>query len=393
MRKKPYRIALLFNANKVYDRDIISGIGEYIHASNASWDVYIEDDFVIAKDVISHWSGDGIIADFDDLELAKTLLRKDMPIVGIGSSYHDERMYPEIPYVATDNDSVVELAYKHLKDKGITQFAFYGLPDVESKLWSYEREQAFKRLMKKYGHDHWVYRGLRSSSKTWEYSMHRLSDWVKQLPKGTGIIAVTDARARHLLQVCDNSDIIVPDDLAIIGVDNERVARHLTRVSLSSVEHSCRKMGFNACKMLHKKLEGGEIKNSRIVVPATRIFERQSSSYQAIQDPSVIKSLHYIRTHIKDGIKVYHVLDELRLSRSNLEMRFKNELGHTIHHEIHNTRLNMACSILSSTEIPISDVFSMCGYPSLQYMYSVFSKNMGMTPKEYRKAKLSNEAL
>ncbi|MGF1760107.1 DNA-binding transcriptional regulator [Photobacterium sagamiensis] len=392
MQNKAYRVALLFNANKVFDRDIISGIGEYIHASNTRWDVYVEDDFVVAKDVIANWSGDGIIADFDDLDLAKILSRKDMPIVGIGGSYRDESKYPDVPYVATDNVSVVKNAFNHLRDKGISQFAFYGLPDIENKRWALERESIFKDIMRESGHNHWVYRGIHTSSKTWEYGMHRLTSWVKDLPKGTGIIAVTDARARHLLQVCENAGIIVPDDLAIIGADNERVARHLTRISLSSVDHSCRKMGHEAGKMMHRILEGKKLKSNRVIVPSERIFERQSSAYQAIQDPYIIKALHFIRTHIKNGIKVYHVLDELRLSRSNLESRFKQELGYTIHQEIHETRLKLACSILTNTELPISDIFSMCGYPSLQYMYSVFSKSLGMTPKDYRK-KAINETV
>ena len=390
MQNSPYKIALLFNANKVYDRDIISGIGEYIHASRDNWDVYIEDDFVVAKDVIKHWSGDGIIADFDDLELVTMLQRKNIPIVGIGSSYRDEEMYPAGPYIATDNDSIVRMAYEHLKDKGITQFAFYGLPDVKSKRWAVEREVAFKKLMNKHGHEHWVYRGIRTSSKTWDYGIYRLTQWLKGLPKGTGIIAVTDARARHVLQCCDNEGIIIPDDLCVIGVDNERVARHLTRISLSSVEHPCRRMGREACKMLNKIIEGKKLNREKIILSAENLYERQSTDYKSIQDPYVTKALHYIRTHVREGIKVYHVLDELRLSRSNLEMRFKKEIGTTIHWQIHETRLNLAKSIISSTEIPISDIYMMCGYPSLQYMYSVFSKHLGLTPKQYRK-KTQNE--
>lgn len=384
MSDKTYRIALLFNANKVYDRDIISGIGEYIHTTNIKWDVYIEDEFVVSKDIVMNWSGDGIIADFDDTELSEVVARKNIPIVGIGSSYQDETQYPDVPYIATDNYSVVNNAFEHLRDKGINEFAFYGLPDIEEKRWSLERESIFKNIMKKHNYNHWIYRGRRTSTKTWEYGMYQLSAWLKDLPAGTGIIAVTDARARHLLQACDNADIAVPDHLSIIGVDNERIARHLTRISLSSVDHSCKTMGFEAAKMLHKMLDGKELRNKRIIVPSKRIHERESTDYKAINDPYVIRALHYIRTHIKKGIKVYHVLDELRLSRSNLEAKFKLELGYTIHHAIHETRIKLACSILTNTELPIGDIYTMCGYPSLQYMYSVFSKSLNMTPKDYR---------
>ncbi|MDN3697281.1 DNA-binding transcriptional regulator [Vibrio cortegadensis] len=389
---KTYKIALLFNANKVYDRDVISGIGEYIHSSNVKWDVYMEDEFVVSKDVVMNWNGDGIIADFDDIQLSEIVSIKKIPVVGIGSSYQDETQYPDIPYVATDNNTVVRSAFEHLRDKGITEFAFYGLPNVEEKRWAMERESIFKKIMNEGSHKHWVYRGEKTSCNTWEYGMHRLSHWLKSLPQGTGIIAVTDSRARHLLQACDNADIVVPDHLSIIGVDNERVAQYLTRVSLSSVGHDCKEMGIEAARMLHTILEGKPLKQKRVIVPSKRLHARESTDYRAVKDPNVIKAMHFIRTNIKNGIKVYHVLDALRVSRTSLESKFKEELGYTIHHEIHQTRLKLACSILENTELPINEIYSMCGYPSLQYMYSVFSKTLQTTPKEYRETK-TNETL
>ncbi|MDN3697570.1 DNA-binding transcriptional regulator [Vibrio cortegadensis] len=389
---KAPKIALLFNANKVYDRDVMSGIGEYIHTTNVKWNIFVEDDFRVSREAVLNWNGDGIIADFDDVELSEILLKKNIPVVGIGSSYRDEANYPDVPYVATDNLSVIDNAYEHLRDKGVNEFAFYGLPETEGKRWARERELCFQDIMNTGGHDYWVYRGLGTSSLTWEYGMNRLTEWLKSLPRGTGIIAVTDSRARHLLQACDHAGIIVPDHLSIIGVDNERVARHLTRISLSSVDHNCKKIGYESAKMLHHVLEGKHIKKSRVVVPSVRIYERESSNYRSVSDPEVVKAVHYIRTHIRNGIKVYHVLDELRLSRSNLESRFKSELGCTIHHEIHETRLKLACSYLESTELKIGEIYSMCGYPSLQYMYSVFSKSLNMTPKEY-KDKVTNEVV
>ena len=392
MKNQTYRIALLLNANKVYDRDIITGVGEYIRHSHKKWDVYIEDEFIVSKDVAANWQGDGIIADFEDIELSDLLSKRNIPVVGVGTSYRDPSKYPSTPYVASDNYAVVNNAFQHLKSKGIDKFAFYGLPHVDEKRWSLERESIFREIMEKNDYDHWVYRGQKTTTKTWEYGMECLADWLKQLPKGTGVISVTDSRARHLIQACDNAGVIVPDELAIIGADNERVVQNLCSIPLSSVDQPCKEMGFVAAKMLHSIIENKTPKKKHVVVSSNKIHCRESSDYRPVKDPHVINALHFIRTRAKEGIKVYHVLDELKLSRSNLESRFKKELGYTIHNEIHETRLRLACSLLESSNHPINEIYSMCGYPSLQYMYSVFSKSLGITPKEYKK-RSQNEAL
>lgn len=392
-QSKTYKIAVLFNANKVYDRDVIEGIGEFIRSSANNWDVFIQDEFIIDKEMVKSWSGDGIIADYDDSELIDILNKKSIPIVGLGGSFIDELKYPDVPYVATDHGSVIEKAVDHLRDKGIEQFAFYGLPNIEEKQWAFERESHFKRVMSQYGYKNSVYRGHKTDPSSWQYSMNRLTDWLQMLPKATGIIAVTDARARHILQACNNAGIIVPDELSIIGVDNERIAQHLTKIGLSSVNHAAKTMGYEAGKMLEIILETGSCKNKRIIIPAHNVYERQSTDFKSIKDPYVVKAMHYIRTHIRKGIKVYHVLDELKLSRSNLESRFKKELGNSIHNKIHSERMKLTCALLSNQHIPISEVSKECGYPSLQYMYSVFSKAMNATPKEYRdRIKEKNES-
>lgn len=130
MFEKRYRITLLFNANKVYDRQVVEGVGEYLQASQSDWDIFIEEDFRCRIDNIKDWLGDGVIADFDDREIETLLEGLNVPIVGVGGSYHQEEDYPPVHYIATDNYALVEAAFMHLKEKGINRFAFYGLPDA-----------------------------------------------------------------------------------------------------------------------------------------------------------------------------------------------------------------------------------------------------------------------
>jgi LacI family transcriptional regulator len=389
---KLYRITLLFNANKIYDRQVIEGIGEYIQASQCEWDIFLEEEFTTNLDKFKLWRGDGIIADFDDPDIVKIAQSRDLPIVGVGGSYQNPEDYPLVPYVATDNGKLVEMAFNHLKEKGLENFAFYSLPNNPYQRWANERENAFKKIIQNEGYNASIYHGNTVTPDTWQYDMNRLADWVQRLPTPVGIIAVTDSRARHLLQVCEHLNIIVPDKVSIIGIDNEDLARYLTRVSLSSVGQGCKKMGYLAAKMLHKRLEKNEcnttpFKETRathILVPPTEIYARQSTDFQALKDPYVIQAMHYIRHNACKGIKVEQVLEHVGLSRSNMESRYKEERGHTIHQEIHNYKFKQAENLLKTTSISIQEISEMCGYPALQYMYAVFKKSLNMTPKEYR---------
>ena len=146
---KRHRITLLFNANKAYDRQVVEGVGEYLQASQSEWDIFIEEDFRARIDNIKEWLGDGVIADYDDDDIAQLLVDVDVPIIGVGGSYHLQQDYPPVHYIATDNHALVESAFLHLKEKGINRFAFYGLPASSGKRWAAEREYAFCQLVAK----------------------------------------------------------------------------------------------------------------------------------------------------------------------------------------------------------------------------------------------------
>ena len=386
MEKKSFRIALCFNANKVYDRQVIEGIGQYIQASQCTWNIFMQDDFTYHKKDMEGLLIDGIIADFDDPETAALLGELNIPVIAVGGSYRDPAYYPQIPYVATDNYALVETALLHLKQKGINQFAFYGIPTEAKKHWSVERKNAFIDLMEKYEHQTNIYLGHQVNAQNWLEAQSELSEWLASLPAQTGIIAVTDARARHLLQACEYLNIAVPEQLSVIGIDNEELIQHLSRVSLSSVVQGTKQIGYQAAKMLHHLFEGKKLSHSPVLIPPLRVEQRRSTDFHAFQDPFVIQAMHYIHHNACKGIKTEQVLDHLRISRSNLEQRFKHELNKTIHQVIHEEKLNRAKYMLQFTDISIQEISEICGYPSLPYFYSVFKKEYADTPKAFRQS-------
>jgi LacI family transcriptional regulator len=380
-----HRIALLFNANKVYDREVITGIGNYLLSTRVAWDLFLEEDFRCRLNGIERFEGDGIIADFDDPAVAEALGDSQLPVVAVGSSYADSAFYPaNLPYIATDNAKLMSLAYTHLIGAGLQRFALYSLPESPENRWAQERELAFKALLAADGLEADIHRGLPTSAPVWSQASAQLTSWLESLSKPVGVIAVTDARARHLLQACLISGIPVPEQVAIIGIDNDPLTRSLTRIPLSSVIQGTEEMGRTAAHLLHQMLGGTRFHGRRILVPPVGINVLESTRHQPVSSPYVMRARHYIRQYACQGIKTEQVADYVGVSRSSLEDYFRRELGHTVHQEILNHKLDVAKQLLSRHDLSSAEVAIRCGFTSLQYMYAVFRRELDCTPREYQ---------
>ncbi len=386
----PHRIALLFNANKVYDRQVIAGIGQYLKSTRVEWDLFMEDDFRSRTLGIHRWGGDGIIADFDDPVVAETLATLSMPIVAMGGSYADDRLYPVgTPYVATDNVMLVRTAYDHLIEQGLQRFAFYGLPAVPGNRWAQEREAAFAQMVATDGVEGIIYRGSPTSAGGWGRAQEEMVEWVRSLPKPIGIIAVTDARARQLLQACVVADMPVPGQIAVVGIDNDPMAQLLSRISLTSVIQGAEEMGRTAAQILHQMLHGSDCSTTRVLVPPVGLNVQASSQHQPSKSPHVMRARHYIQQYACLGIKTEQVADYVGVSRTLLEEHFKRELRQTVHQTILDHKLKMAHGMLADPRIPLADVAVRCGFTSLQYMYAVFRREYDCTPRQFIEAQRS----
>lgn len=380
-----HRIALLFNANKIYDREIIAGVGSYLSSTRVAWDLFLEEDFRSRPEEIRSWSGDGIIADFDDPDIVKALQDSPIPVVAVGSSYEDERAYPEnIPYIATDNARIVKLAYEHLIETGLPNFAMYSMPESPRNRWALEREKAFQHLAKRDGLPCDIYRGLPTRARDWNDSLQHLISWLQERPKPLGVIAVTDARARHLMQACLIAGIAVPEEIAIVGVDNDSLTRMLTRIPLSSVQQGTEEMGRIAAHTLHQLLHKVPHHQTRILVPPAGINILASSLYQPLTSPYVMRARHFIRQFTGQSIKTKQVAEYAGVSRSSLEAHFQRELNCTVHDEILRFRLEMAKKLLEQGSLASREIATRCGFTSIQYMHTVFKRELGCTPREYQ---------
>jgi Transcriptional regulators len=384
MHSESYKVVLLFNANNIYDRQILKGIGTFLKSNNIHWNIYISETMRYESNISFNFDCDGIIANFDDPDIEDLLKEVNIPIIGVGSSYPDDLSYPNVPYVAADNYAIIEAAFSHLCAKGINKFAFYSIPPNRYCRWAGVRERIFEQILRKKGYKGVIYQGMTTSLDNWQESLDKLSIWLQSLPINTGIIAVNDARAHHILQACDRVGIKIPEELCLIGIDNEEVINDLAMVSLSTVKQGTEEMGFNAASLLQKRFSNGKFPKSPLLIAPKKIIARRSTDYRSVQDPYVIQAIHYIQDYACKGIKVEQVISEMQISRSNLEIRFKASLGKTIHSVIHEEKFNQAKYLLTDSSLSIQAISEQCGYPSVQYFYFLFKKLYGMTPKEFR---------
>jgi LacI family transcriptional regulator len=388
------RVGLLFNANKSFDREVISGIGAYLQSARVAWDLFLEEDFRLRLAGIESWQGGGIIADFDDPVVAEALSRCTVPVVAVGGSYAAHSEYPSgVPYVATDNYKLIKLACDHLIDVGLHRFAMFSLPEAAGKRWAREREHAFRSLMQASRMEAEIFRGCETSASSWDDALQAQIAWVRSLPKPVGIIGVTDARARQLLQACTIAGIEVPEQVALIGIDNDPLVRTLTRIPLSSVIQGAHEMGRTAAHLLDQMLHGVKLPNTRVLVPPAGINAVASSQHQPVKHPHVMRARHFIRQYACQGIKTSQVAEYVGVSRSSLEAYFRAELGCSVHDVILRFKLDAAMDGLVNTERSIADVALACGFTTAQYMYLVFKRELGCTPRAYRDRVLSAGAL
>jgi LacI family transcriptional regulator len=385
LKSKPHRIALLFNGNKVFDREVLAGIAGFLSGGRASWDLFLEEDFLPRLPGIEHWQGDGIIADFGDPAVAAALSGCRVPVVGVGGSYENPGDYPAgVPYVATDNVKLVEQAYLHLIDKGLRNFALFSFPSALENRWALEREKAFCALVRGDRLQPEVFRGPATRTQSWDTAVEQQVAWLRSLPKPVGIIAVTDARARQLMQACSLADIDVPGQVALVGIDNDPLARTLIRIPLTSVIQDAQTIGSTAAHVMDQLLRGAPLRETRILVPPAGIHALASSEHVPATHPYVMRARHFIRQFACEGIKTEQVADYARVSRSSLENYFRNELGSSVHDEILRVRLNSASAILESGDCNLRDVARQCGFTSSQYMHLVFKRELGCSPREYQ---------
>jgi LacI family transcriptional regulator len=277
---------------------------------------------------------------------------------------------------------------EHLMGLGLRQFAVCSYPPTRTNGWARERADQFHRVVTDQGFSCPVYAGRHSPVKNWRRSQEALKHWLAQLPKPIGIFACDDSRARHVLQACRFLELQVPEDIALVGVDNDDVMCEITQPSLTSIEQGSVGVGYEAAGLLDRVMGGKAVKHAAVTVPPEGLVSRRSTDILAVSDETVVEALHFIRRRAFDPIQVRDVLKVVRTSRTNLETKFRKNLGRSIHAEIRRVRVEAARRMLTTSNTPIKEIARRVGVSSVQYFTAMIRNVTGQTPGEIRKASL-----
>jgi LacI family transcriptional regulator len=381
------KVALLVEWSRTYGRGVLRGIGQYVQA-HGRWTIYHTERKLseAAPSWLRKWQGDGIIARIESRKLAAQIRQLGLPAVDLFE--HEDT--GAIPAVLTDNETIARLAAEHLMERGLRQFAYCGLPGVYS---SDERRRWFVRRLAGAGHEVHVYspprrrRGtLIAASEDYELQCEdALASWLRSLPKPVGLMACNDLRAHQVLMVCGDANLGVPEEVAVIGVDNDEVICGLSRPPLSSIEQSPEEVGYQAAALLDRLMQGDRWAGGKIVVEPRGVVARQSTDLVAVDDPDVAAALHYIREHACDGLTVDDVSEHVSLSRRTLERRFARLLDRSPRDEIVRVQLGNVKRLLSMTDYPLARIAQLTGFSYVESMCTLFKKTVGQTPGQYRR--------
>jgi len=392
----PLRILLLIENSRAYGRGLMRGIARYTRI-HRPWDFIIKPDFYSrppVSETLEDFKGflnqldikkiDGMIIRELPSPFMKFLAKMDVPSIII--PYLNE--FPEnfTNKIITDSKAISEMVAKYFIEKGFRNFAYSG---YDSMFWSEKRKKNFKNFLNKNGFDLFLHSNPEQiKNYQWQKDKESLAKWLSQVPKPIGLLACTDDRALQVLEACRYANIKVPEEVSIVGVDNDDLICDLSSVGISSVDLTTEQAGYESAARLESIIHGEAVQEFTIKVLPKRVITRQSSDILAIEDNAVAKAIKFIRENFRKNIRVGDVINATTCSRRVLEKKFTKNLGKTIAQEIRRFRVDKITELLTETDLPIKQIAAMSGFESTKHISRYFSREKKMGPQQYRKIHL-----
>ena len=354
-----------------YGRRIVEGILDHAERERC-WEFQSTRRAGLPKDLPEHI--EGIIAEIRTDEDFARAAALDIPVIAITGVY---RPGP-VPTVIADNEAVGRLAGEYLTNLGFAELAYFG----SSQLYYVSRRLAgFEDFAEEVGAR--VHHYSPAEGEKW-----RLEEWLLELPSPVGVLAAEDWSAVTVVNACRDLGIAVPEQLAVLGVDNDEHLCRMASPPLSSIDHGAYQIGFEAASLLDRMLAGEKAPTDPILVPPREVVVRQSTDTLAIADPSVARAVEFIRTRAcgegEEDIDVPSVVRHARAPRRTLEAAFRRVLGRTILQEISRVRVERAKDLLVNTDLAMPEICERSGFSYPSRLSYVIKRETGLTPVEYR---------
>lgn len=378
---QPPRVALIIETSVIYGRRILSGIARY-QRSHHRWSVFLEQRELGTRPPEWLFSGkwDGILSRPTDPALAGLFRKMEVPVVDL-NDLHDGL---GLPWVGSDHAGIGRLGASHLLERGYHHFAFAGF---SGELWAAQRRDGFSAVIHAAGFPVSVYespwrgRGV----PRWDKDLEDIVQWLAGLPQPVGLMTCNDVRGLHALDACARLGALVPEQVAVVGVDNEEILCELCTPPLSSVEPDPERIGYTAAELLDALMAGRRSRPRRTLIEPLRVVERLSTEALATEDRLVAAALRFIRQQAVFGCSVADVLAHVRVSRSVLERRFRQHLKRSPQAEIRAVQLGRVKQLLTETHFTLEHIAELSGFEHPEYMSVMFKRACGQTPGSYRR--------
>ncbi len=385
-RSKPARIpqvAVLVDTSRSYGRDIVRGIRRYV-AEHGPWSLYLEPRDLRSRfpDWLKDWPGDGILSRTVDAAMLRQLKATKLPVIELRTTV----LPHSFPFVGMDNRIVGTRVAEHLRNRGFQRFACY-LDTAEA--FFVERSEYFAQTLRAHGFECSLFKSGGAGTKRlrWDEHQRALSEWLTSLEKPVGVFAVNDQLGFWLLDAARRAGIAVPEEVAVVGAENDNMLCDTASPPLSSVRLRGQAVGYEAARLLDEWMAKQRVPKpgeKHLLAPGD-IVVRQSSDIVAVEDPRIAEALRFIRQHATEQIDVTRVARETALSRSVLERRMKALIGRSPGEEINRIRFAAVEKLLTQTDLTLDAIAARCGFTHPQYMAGAFRKRAGMTPGEFRR--------
>ena len=375
-------VALIVETSRAPGRDMLRGIAEYVRG-HTNWSLYCQ-----PRDVVSavpkwlqSWEGHGVIARVHSASIARALRDTGLPVVDV----LDDCREADFQVVHVDDTAIARICAEHLLERGFRHFACCSVANTK---WARNRCAGFCEVIRPSCADSVEVIELSRFVGNWESEQNRLGKWLVSAAKPLGVMACHDIIGQRVLEAAQRRGISVPDEVAVIGVDNDEPLCELCEPQLSSVVPCHRRVGYEAAALLDRMMRGEHVAGAPILLTSAQVIVRQSTDILAIPDSDIRAAIRYVRSNACTKITVDDIIKHTALSRSTLKRRFKQFVGRTVQEEILATRIKVAQELLSSTELSIAHVARRIGYEHQEQFGAAFKRLTGSTPKQYRIANM-----
>ncbi len=368
---------------------MLKGIAHFERTHHV-WTAFHDDQGISETDLqwIRGKKWQGVISRHTTPQLASACVEMRIPLVDL----NDVQLYPGVPKIRPDNVSIGHLGAEHFIERGYQKFGFAGFHNDQ---WSRERRDGFVEAVRLAGRECSVfdveYPG--DSTPFWEEEqIRKLTAWLKGLPKPIGVMACVDLRAQQVISAALSAGILVPEEVAVLGANNDTIRCELADPALSSVAPNAFQSGYRAAALLRDLLAGRQPKSMDQRVEPVGVVTRHSTDVLAVEDRNVAAALSFIREHACRGITVEQVLEHAHASRSQMERKFREHIGRSPQAEIRRVQLRKIRQLLLETDFPLKRIAELTGFEHMEYMCVLFKRMTGSSPGSYR-VKMQDKAV